>query len=572
MTIDPAATLRSAEAALMEYAFANETGRRIPVLFILGAPRTGSTVFFQALVEAFCLSYFSNLTNSYLFQVPLLGLAIQAGIGKLPEIDFTSHYGKTTGLLQPSEGSLILRAWFGGGHPSQLVSTNVLPGLSSHLRGTLRAATALLGRPLAIKNAWNCFRVPEFANLLPEALFIWIRRDITAAAKSDLHARYATKGSPTEWNSATPHNVDALRARPYWEQVVENQYEFNAAIERDLNLHAKGRFRDFWYEDFCSDTPAVLKEISTTWPTLGPAKDLGRRVTDIKPPAERWSLPENDSRNVETYARAHEERFRTMRYRDRRDATHGKRSVPIDHAGWHFRRVTPESLQDYLRTDWVADWLGKNSQPDDELLTSQRWLRESPAKRHIFDELYGDLLRSTGLRILDVGGGLSAFTRELVARHQYEVVELLAHEGASLSKQDEFQKCKLHQNDWLAFQPDGRYDVILANDLLPNVDQRLELFLTKFMHCCRELRMSLTYFDEPRFYRTRRIDGDEILFMLAWTWEQLNAVVDRVGKHQLAPQLLEFRHPSASIFPNGRQVVLMSVRNSGDDGAQPVQE
>jgi hypothetical protein len=543
----------------MEHAIGPDTGRGCPALFILGAPRTGSTVFFQALVEAFRLPYLSNLINDYFFETPALGLVIQAGIGKAPQIELTSHYGKTAGLLQPSEASQVMTTWFGGGHPSQLVSTRILPGRLPRLRDTLRAAHALFARPLAIKNAWNCFRLEELARLLPEALFIWIRRDIGAAAKSDLHARYATKDSPTEWNSATPHNVDALRSRPYCEQVVENQFEFNTAIERDLRAHAQGRFCEFWYEDFCADSSGVLCEIARTWPSLGPVADLGPRHAEIQRSAERWPLPGRDGDNIDDYLRSQAERFCAMRY-DARSAVRKKCVTPIKHAGWHLRRVTPGSLDSYLRKDWVAEWLTANSRPNDQSLTSQRWLVDSPAKRHIYADLYGDLLGSSGRRIMDVGAGLSAFSRELAARHKYEVVELLAHEQADQSTTSRLGTSIFHHCDWLDLQPLGQYDVIVANDLFPNVDQRLELFLKKFLPLCRELRMSLTVFDAPRYYRTRRTDADEILFMMAWTWEQLSAAIERVGGRDVASQLRVIATPSPSVFPNGRQVVLLTVR------------
>src|SRR5262249_8624013 len=150
------------------------------------------------------------------FATPLLGLVIQRGLRDQTKITFESQFGKTEGTLQPSEASRVLRKWFGGGQPSQLASTEIIPGQEEHLRSTFEAAFRLFRKPLVIKNAWNCFRIPALARLLPAARFLWVRRDIGTAAKSDLHARYSTKGSPVIWNSATPHNVESLRARPYW--------------------------------------------------------------------------------------------------------------------------------------------------------------------------------------------------------------------------------------------------------------------------------------------------------------------------------------------------------------------
>jgi hypothetical protein len=166
--------------------------------------------------------------------------------------------------------------WFGGGHPSQLMSRRILEGMDSHFTATLAAVNFFFGAPLVIKNAWNCFRTEYLASALPTANFIWIRRDIRAAAKSDLAARYAVQGSGDTWNSATPANVEALRARPCWEQVVENQYEFGKAISATLQGLSSGRFVEVWYEDLVADASATLSRIAEKLDLL-----RGRRLNPL---------------------------------------------------------------------------------------------------------------------------------------------------------------------------------------------------------------------------------------------------------------------------------------------------
>lgn len=236
--------------------------KRAPAsVFIVGAPRTGSTLLYQAIATAFDLPYISNFTDKYFPEIPIIGLAIQKSIRV--DISWTSEFGKTSGGFQPSEGSGVLSGWFGGGHPSQDVSTRILEGKEKNFLGTLAAVETLYDdRPLLIKNPWNCFRIPYLAEVLPNARFIWIRRDIAAAAASDLEARYLTKGSAFAWNSATPSNVEELRLLSPPAQVVENQYEFNQAIEHDLQTYAEGRSLHVWYEDFLRFPERVLVSIS----------------------------------------------------------------------------------------------------------------------------------------------------------------------------------------------------------------------------------------------------------------------------------------------------------------------
>ena len=251
---------RDVEKAAFNSLLVGKSVREAATLFVLGAPRTGSTILYQALCSRFELPYIANLTNEYFSQTPIIGLSIQKSLPV--DILFTSRYGKTEGAFQPSEGSAVMAHWFGGGHPSALVSNTILKGMTDHFLKTLLAAECLFGRPLIIKNAWNCFRIPFLAEALPDAQFIWIRRNIADAAKSDLAARYAIKGSPELWNSATPANVEELRRLPPAQQVVENQRAFNATIGEDLMSHAKGRWTQVWYDEFCQHSTKVLNDLA----------------------------------------------------------------------------------------------------------------------------------------------------------------------------------------------------------------------------------------------------------------------------------------------------------------------
>ena len=277
-------------------------------IFILGAPRTGSTVLYQAMSSAFKLPFISNFTNTYFSSAPIVGLAIQNGISS--EISFKSSFGKTMGAFEPSEGSAVMSQWFGGGHPSQTVSARILDGREEHFIKTLRAAEGLFGRPLLLKNAWHCFRVDYLAAVLPRAKFVWIRRDIAAAALSDLEARYETKGDAHSWNSATPSNVEELAQRPPVEQVVENQFEFNSAISSSFARGAVGRHFEVWYEELLLEPRAVLLALakSLDLPLTGPIPALSPSGT------RRSHVSDKETHLLRQYISANLERFAPSQY------------------------------------------------------------------------------------------------------------------------------------------------------------------------------------------------------------------------------------------------------------------
>lgn len=282
-------------------------------VFILSAPRTGSTYLYQIVASRYRLPYIGNLTNDYFAATPIIGLAIQRGIAT--EISDTSEFGKTKGPFQPSEGSGPMAHWFGGGNPSQDVSNSILAGREEHFRSTLAVCEYLYaGAPLLIKNPWNCFRVAYLAQALPRARFIWLKRDIRQAAASDLEARHLTKGTAEAWNSATPSNVEQLRLRPATEQVVENQYEFNKAIEDAFAAHPETSWCDLWFEDLIQEPTVELDKLS---------KFLGRKMLQ-PPPAEkplkgkRRKLDPAEIRLIETFVDREAERLGPFCYKRRK--------------------------------------------------------------------------------------------------------------------------------------------------------------------------------------------------------------------------------------------------------------
>ena len=226
-------------------------------------------------------------------------------------------------------------------------------------------------------------------------------------------------------------------------------------------------------------------------------------------------------------------------------------------------RIDERMLEGYLGLgDPVADLLNGATCDGDDAFASQRWLRDSPPKRAIWHELYGDLLEPGPRRtVLDVGGGYSALTRLLAARQDYTLLDFMAHDDhGALRRVEAGLESFWTAADWLAAESVPAADVVVANDLFPNVDQRLELFLARFLPYCAELRLSLTVYNRPRFYTAKRVDGEEMLVVLAWDGEQTRRALARSGAEIPAAALAALSQPGESVFPNGREVVTVKLR------------
>ncbi|MDA1044492.1 MAG: hypothetical protein O3C57_04635 [Verrucomicrobia bacterium] len=225
---------------------------------------------------------------------------------------------------------------------------------------------------------------------------------------------------------------------------------------------------------------------------------------------------------------------------------------------------TATDLENYQIDDHILRRLDAAVSGNDANLTSHQWLLDSLPKRMIFDSVYGELLQEATprQRVLDVGGGCCSLTRVLANRHDYQLLDIMAHAPAEIvhdmerSTDRSFWIC----DDWHAFKPQGGYDLIIANDLFPNVDQRLSMFLDKFLPICTSLVVTLTYYPKPRFYKVRRVDADEIMFLQAWDERQTKTTLQRYLECVAAPDLDALFGTSESLFPNGRQICQVTFK------------
>lgn len=228
--------------------------------------------------------------------------------------------------------------------------------------------------------------------------------------------------------------------------------------------------------------------------------------------------------------------------------------------------LTRPLLNGYLRDDWVLERLLSGERPGDREFISHRWLLESPPKRLMYREIYGQLHSGKQqLKVLDVGGGFCSLSRDLVGKHDYRLLEINAHDSAARLRSEEASLGRQFwiDGDWESWAMTETYDVVVANDLFPNVDQRLELFLRKMLRVAGEVWLSLTYYNVPRFYRTRRVDGgQEILFMLAWDGAQTRSVLERFRTRISEPRMDILTRNGKSLFENGRQVCIARIQGT----------
>ncbi len=239
-----------------------------PPLFILGAPRSGSTVLFQIITDAFDVGYLSNRHCRW-FGAPALveRHANPQNINK--PSDFSSVHGSTTHDYDPAECGAWWYRFFRKNSAYVTGDQVDLKKMHSFRRSVLSLDQAVR-KPLVFKNLYAGLRLEPIVEALPEALFLIIERDLLDNAQSILKGRYDISGSYDRWWGMFPPNGESLISLSPVEQVVGQIKAVNSLIDSDLKrLVASDRLIHIRYEDLCKDVHRTIDEIRMFFQKMG---------------------------------------------------------------------------------------------------------------------------------------------------------------------------------------------------------------------------------------------------------------------------------------------------------------
>ena len=281
--------LRGFDQSAARHLDAKLSEQRSPILLI-GAPRTGSTLFFQLLVRQFRVSYISNaMAAAPRFMVRLCRFAPRTCVG-FNDCVRKSEFGFVPGLLAPNEAGQVMRDWFGADASDES---------AAWVRATVAAITAQADAALFLKNQSNTIRLTKVQRIFPGARMLLLRRDLRWTAQSLLVARRRLHGDDRQWWSVQP---------PGWESVAERepvyQVLWQAAKLEQIALAACAaaphRAAVVDYEELCARPAAVM---------TGIGERFGLEPTGLLPPqlstSERRRLSERDWDRLEALYQRH---------------------------------------------------------------------------------------------------------------------------------------------------------------------------------------------------------------------------------------------------------------------------
>ena len=292
---------------------------RFPLLLLMGAPHSGTTLLMQWLAESQQWGYPTNLISRF-YAAPYLGARIQQILiendihgeisGFKETVPFTSTLGKTEGALAPHEFWFFWRRFF----PLQPEADVVLPEKLAQVdivrfKSELAALEAALGKPLALKAMLLNYHIPFLDAAFDKVLFVNLKREPAYVVQSMLEGRQKRNGAEEFLYSFRPPEYAWLKNLPPVAQVAGQIGFIRQATDAGMAQLDPARALTIHYEEFCRDPAATWADLVEKMAGLG--YSLNRDYTGpgrfdaantIRSSPERWADIQRALKDVERLA------------------------------------------------------------------------------------------------------------------------------------------------------------------------------------------------------------------------------------------------------------------------------
>ena len=241
--------------------YGSSTPRFEPV-FVIGAPRTGSTILNQVLTNKLDVCYTNNIAHIFCRNL-LFGFYLSKKIyNNGPHNIFRSNHGNTykEGLNAPSECGTFWYRWIkekGGFIDYDDIKLEHLIEIKSILNSIIKFEN----KPLVFTNNNIALRMRMISQMYPNAKFIFVTRKPFFTCQSIINVRKKVHGSPNIWWSLKPPNYKSFSHLDYPEQVVGQVYGIEKQIYQDRKNFPPSNFLVITYEKICSDLNSELGRI-----------------------------------------------------------------------------------------------------------------------------------------------------------------------------------------------------------------------------------------------------------------------------------------------------------------------
>lgn len=230
-------------------------------IFILGVPRSGTTLLLQLMIRHFKLCFFTNFTGKFCNSPIVAGRLSSLFNGCDPIENYNSFYGRTKSWKEPYDGAKIWSHWFS--IDPVYVNKGYLDYKSIlEIRKTIYYFEKYYNAPFINKAQRNNGRILEINRIFPNSLFVIVKRDFLEVVQS-IYIGFSKLNKKNMWFSMKPSNWRDIKSLDLIEHICEEVYYTDKDIHRDLRAIGYNRCYITDYNTICDKPQFVLDQFSS---------------------------------------------------------------------------------------------------------------------------------------------------------------------------------------------------------------------------------------------------------------------------------------------------------------------
>jgi LPS sulfotransferase NodH len=231
-------------------------------IFIIGAPRSGTTLLSQLFSGCANAGYPNNLMAAF-WNAPITGALLSKRWSEDKIFTGNSDFGQTSDYREPHEFGAFWRSSLlmdGMEQPNDILTKTIN---WNHLANTLEDISRVFSVPVVYKAFHLAWFIREISTVLPDSKWIWITRNTVDNARSLLDLRRHMHNDINKWASSKPVGIEKYCVKDPYLEVVAQVELINQWIEFQLKEINQDNWVSLSLESLVADPVAMFKKVAT---------------------------------------------------------------------------------------------------------------------------------------------------------------------------------------------------------------------------------------------------------------------------------------------------------------------
>jgi len=259
----------NSELKTFEKKISNNIESKIPNIYILGLPRSGTTLIYQVIANCVDVYWPTNLMARF-WEAPVTGMKLSKILNLYnKKINYKSKFGVTEGVNGPHEFGYFWMKWLCYYNVQMKRKTAEAEIDWNKLKEQLNAIGSEAQRPVVYKNMLLSCHLEHFFKIQNNSLFIYIERQLEDIAISILRARQQRYGSEEIWWSMKTENYHELMKKNFKDQIVAQVKQIDEVLKENVSFLNKNNLMQVRYSDLCVRPQDIIEEVMKKLKNLG---------------------------------------------------------------------------------------------------------------------------------------------------------------------------------------------------------------------------------------------------------------------------------------------------------------